>query len=252
MPRSGCNTASWHQKQPPASVATAVSFRDDRSDWGTAHLLGLGPRVSARRRAGPGRAHPGPRRRRPPCRRGAPRSNINHPRKGGDPARFGIRALSGGGGVRRAAGGGRGAVLRWRRGSGWAQYYLIAALAGWGPSSALKALFARPRPTVTTHLDGAGWWSFPSGHTMESTVVLGLGILLVTGWMRNRAAARLARVITAAVLTAIGLSRAYLGVHYPSDVLAGWLAGGAWISGMLAFFSAGRAELHPPSPPGTS
>jgi undecaprenyl-diphosphatase len=144
------------------------------------------------------------------------------------------------------------AAVLWRRGARWALFYLVAALAGWGLSSGLKALFARPRPTVTTHLDGAGWWSFPSGHTMESTVVLGLGILLVTGWMRNRGAARLARVITAVVLMAIGLSRVYLGVHYPSDVLGGWLAGGAWISGMLAFFSAGRAELHPVSPPGTS
>jgi undecaprenyl-diphosphatase len=140
----------------------------------------------------------------------------------------------------------------WPRGARWAGFYLIAALAGWGLSSALKALFARPRPTVTTHLDGAGWWSFPSGHTMESTIVLGLGLLLVTGGMASRPAARRIRLLGAVVLAAIGFSRVYLGVHYPSDVLAGWLAGGAYVAAALAAFSAGRAELHPPSPPGTS
>ena len=144
------------------------------------------------------------------------------------------------------------AAVLWRRSAELSGFYLIAALAGWGASSALKALFARPRPTVTTHLDGAGWWSFPSGHTMESTVVLGLGILLVTGWMRNRVAARLTRVLTVVVLAAIGFSRVYLGVHYPSDVLAGWLAGGAWVTGALAAFSAGREQPRPPSHPGTS
>ena len=139
----------------------------------------------------------------------------------------------------------------WHRGVRWAGFYLIAGLAGWAASSSLKAVFARPRPTVTTHLDGAGWWSFPSGHTMESTIVLGLGILMVTGGMASRTAARRIRLLGAVVLAAIGFSRVYLGVHYPSDVLAGWLAGGAWVAAALAAFSAGRAELHPPSPPGT-
>jgi undecaprenyl-diphosphatase len=144
------------------------------------------------------------------------------------------------------------AALLWRRGSRWSGYYLIAALAGWALSSSLKALFTRPRPRVVPHLDGAGWWSFPSGHAMESTVVLGLGVLLLTETMTSRSAVRWIWGFGIAVLAAIGLSRVYLGVHYPSDVLGGWLAGGAWITGAATFFSAGRAELHPPSPPGTS
>jgi undecaprenyl-diphosphatase len=144
------------------------------------------------------------------------------------------------------------AALLWRRGPRWSEYYLLAALAGWALSSSLKALFARPRPRVVPHLDGAGWWSFPSGHAMESTVVLGLGVLLLTETMTSRAAIRWIRGLGIAVIAAIGLSRVYLGVHYPSDVLGGWLAGGAWVVGAVTFFSAGRAELHPPSPPGTS
>ena len=144
-----------------------------------------------------------------------------------------------------------GAVL-WRRGPRWTGYYLLAAMAGWALSSSLKALFARPRPRIVPHLDGAGWWSFPSGHTMESTVVLGLGILLLTEALPNRTAVRWIQAIGLALLAAIGLSRVYLGVHYPSDVLGGWLAGGAWIAGVFTFFSASRAELHPPSPPGSA
>ncbi len=96
------------------------------------------------------------------------------------------------------------------------------ALAGCGLlNTALKALFARPRPTFADPLAVAAGWSFPSGHSMGTFVAFGmlsyLGLLLL-----RTLRARLALVALALGWTvAMGFSRMYLGVHYLSDVLAG-------------------------------
>ena len=93
----------------------------------------------------------------------------------------------------------------------------------------LKDFLARDRPTVVPHLREVSTPSFPSGHAMLSAIVfLTLGILLA-----QTVHGRMAKwycVLWALVLTRIlvGLSRIYLGVHYPTDVLAGWMAGIAW------------------------
>lgn len=94
-------------------------------------------------------------------------------------------------------------------------------------SSGLKALFDRPRPALTdaTRVFTA---SFPSGHATTSAVVyLTLGALLAGAGAARRL--RVFYLVTAALLTiAIGTTRLYLGVHYPTDVLAGWAIGTAW------------------------
>lgn len=91
-------------------------------------------------------------------------------------------------------------------------------------SDAVKDLVARPRPPGA-EVGAATGASFPSGHTMYSTVTYGLVALYA--WRSHLALA--ARQITVAVLVAtpflVGLSRIALGVHYPSDVVGGWLAG---------------------------
>jgi undecaprenyl-diphosphatase len=92
----------------------------------------------------------------------------------------------------------------------------------------LKASFERPRPNVFPWLDNAGFFSFPSGHAMTSTVVYGTLAYLVARlepgvWMR-----RLTFGLAVALILTIGLSRIYLGVHYPSDVIAGMIGGFAW------------------------
>ncbi len=115
-------------------------------------------------------------------------------------------------------------------------FYLGTTVSGWLFYILLKFLFARPRPTLISHLDSAGWWSFPSGHAMGSTMVLGLGTILLAERFRNRAAARWMRLLATGLIVAIAGSRVYLGVHYPSDVVAGLLAGCAWIAGALAAF----------------
>jgi undecaprenyl-diphosphatase len=95
-------------------------------------------------------------------------------------------------------------------------------------NSVLKAFFARPRPTVVPHLTEAGAPSFPSGHAMLSAIVyLTLGALLAQLTERRWVKAYVLGV--AVMLTfLVGLTRVFLGVHYLTDVLGGWMAGLAW------------------------
>ena len=97
----------------------------------------------------------------------------------------------------------------------------------------LKELFARPRPFFKHPLLIETSYSFPSGHAMESFVLYGMlayfAVLALRTWR-----ARTAVVFGAALLVLlIGLSRMYLGVHYFSDVVAGYAAGGVWLSALI-------------------
>lgn len=113
---------------------------------------------------------------------------------------------------------------------------LGATLSGWIVTALLKAMFNRPRPDVELHLTTVSTTSFPSGHSMMSAVVyLTLGALMAQLMARKRL--KFYCLAVAAFLTLmVGLSRVYLGVHYPSDVLAGWSAGLAWATGCWLVF----------------
>ncbi len=114
------------------------------------------------------------------------------------------------------------------RSLGTALFVLTAVAGGQVLSSLLKLGVERPRPDLVSHLAEVYTLSFPSGHAMLSAVTyLTLGSLLART-VPGRAAK--IYVISVAVLTTllVGLSRVYLGVHWPSDVLAGWCAGFAW------------------------
>jgi len=105
---------------------------------------------------------------------------------------------------------------------------LVAVAGGMLLSTLLKLGFERPRPDLVPHAVEVYTASFPSGHAMLSAVTwLTLGALLMRVEPRRRVKAF---VLAMAVLTTllVGASRIYLGVHWPTDVLAGWCIGAAW------------------------
>lgn len=111
---------------------------------------------------------------------------------------------------------------------GPALYVVLSVGAGTVLSQILKMLYDRPRPDIVDHLVATHTASFPSGHATMSTVVyLTLAALIVR--LVDQTRVRI-YVISVAALVAIlvGLSRIYLGVHWPSDVAAGWALGVAW------------------------
>ena len=112
----------------------------------------------------------------------------------------------------------------------------------------LKALVGRVRPVVADPVAYGGGNSFPSGHTLGATIVYGMLALVVLSATRGR---HRGWVVTVAALIAlvVGLTRLALGVHFLSDVLAGWLLGLAWISVTAYAFRVWRREAGHPTPP---
>jgi undecaprenyl-diphosphatase len=126
---------------------------------------------------------------------------------------------------------------------------LAATLGGLLVSNLLKGFFHRDRPTVVPHLAYVHSPSFPSGHSLLSAVIyLTLGALMAR-LVRGRV--QKAFVIAVAILIPllVGASRVYLGVHYPTDVLAGWSAGLVWAMAcwLAAWYLQQRGILEPPS-----
>ncbi|MCX3059514.1 phosphatase PAP2 family protein [Streptomyces beihaiensis] len=98
---------------------------------------------------------------------------------------------------------------------------LVAALVQQG----LKAAVGRPRPVWPDPVDSAHYAAFPSGHAMTATVVCGLLLWLLRRYGASRAARRAAWTVALVSVLGVGLTRLWLGVHWPSDVVGGWLLG---------------------------
>jgi undecaprenyl-diphosphatase len=106
----------------------------------------------------------------------------------------------------------------------------LASLGGALIMQQLKELFGRPRPDLVPHLVEVGSLSFPSGHALSAaTVYLTLAALLAR-LVEDRPLKIYLVSVAFALVFLVGMSRVYLGVHWPSDVLAGWTAGLAWAS----------------------
>jgi undecaprenyl-diphosphatase len=113
----------------------------------------------------------------------------------------------------------------WRLGAVLAGASLLSSLA----SDGLKLAFARARPDLVPHLDHASSFAFPSGHATSAAVVYLLFAFIVPSQRRGL---WLSIGIVLTILT--GISRIMLGVHWPSDVLGGWLLGAGFASAGLA------------------
>ena len=135
--------------------------------------------------------------------------------------------------------------IKWWRAAVWLLVGMVGASI---LDTALKTAFHRTRPSI---FFGAlpKSYSFPSGHALISFCFYGIVAALVTARLRNRAV-RVATWISAALIVlAIGFSRIYLGVHYPTDVVAGYCAATFWIGALVSadrFWQPMRTR-HPPS-----
>jgi uncharacterized protein (TIGR03382 family) len=133
------------------------------------------------------------------------------------------------------------AWLVWRRRPRMAVFVVVTAAGSMLLNALVKRAVDRARPVLEDPVAHAGGLSFPSGHAQAAMV--GYGTLLLVAWPYLGSAARIAAAALAALMiVAIGFSRVALGVHYVSDVLAGYVLGAAWLALMAAAFDAWRRE----------
>ena len=119
------------------------------------------------------------------------------------------------------------AVLVMQRRRLQAVIFAATVVCGQALAEAIKLIADRPRPDIVAHFDLVYSSSFPSGHsTMAPVVYLTLAVILDAGEPRRDVRA-LIFACAVAVIVAVGVSRVYLGVHWPTDVLAGWALGAA-------------------------
>ncbi len=157
----------------------------------------------------------------------------------GPPVMRGITLLGNGVVLTIVALGGTGYLYLKRRGRA-AATVLFSSVGGSILDLTIKSIADRPRPTIVPHLTEVMTSSFPSGHTLLSTIIyLSAGTMIA----QSRGAPRWAflAIGCAVLLTSlIGMSRIYLGVHYPTDVLAGWALGFGWTILCVLVEAAGR------------
>jgi len=130
------------------------------------------------------------------------------------------------------------ALVLWRRSHRSARFFVVAVLGAAALNGVMKLAFHRPRPELWPRLAQESGASFPSGHSMYSAAFVTTLMLLVwnTRW-------RWPAVVLGTLFTlAVGWSRIDLGVHYPTDVLAGWLSGVAWVLGVYGVYRPGAVR----------
>ena len=115
-----------------------------------------------------------------------------------------------------------------------AEWFVAALGSGWIVDGFLKHLFRRKRPTIVPHLAHAGGASFPSGHTLNAALVYSA---MAISWGPMLSPISLGVAIAFAILIPFteAFSRVWLGVHWPTDVTAGWLLGTGWWLTAFAF-----------------
>ncbi|MFE0173581.1 phosphatase PAP2 family protein [Streptomyces sp. NPDC059002] len=126
------------------------------------------------------------------------------------------------------------------RGAWWLALWLAGTCAvGSVVQQSLKAAVDRPRPVWPDPVDSAHYAAFPSGHAMTAAVVCGLLLWLLRRYAVRPALWRTALVLAVVSVAGVGLTRIWLGVHWPSDVLGGWLLGALTVALAIAAYAYG-------------
>ncbi len=125
-------------------------------------------------------------------------------------------------------------LRHWREATFAALAFLGSSLLNLGA----KQFFQRDRPTLWESISPEDTFSFPSGHAMGS-MTLAAGVILLAWRTRWRWPAI---ALASAFVVLVGYSRVHLGVHYPSDILAGWVAGMAWVVGVYLSLFRGKVQ----------
>lgn len=133
----------------------------------------------------------------------------------------------------------------------WRSFWLwvITIVGGAVLDEILKLAFRRARPTIASEFIHGNSWSFPSGHAMNSLVAYAMLAFLLREHLASTRLRVAVALVAALLIVAIGFSRLYLGVHYLSDVTAGYLAGSAWVVACIAAERYTRKRVHQPARP---
>ncbi|QFK71677.1 phosphatase PAP2 family protein [Pradoshia sp. D12] len=118
-------------------------------------------------------------------------------------------------------------------------FLIITTLSGGYVNHYLKWIFQRERPTLNPLIEVNGF-SFPSGHAMSSFILYGALMIITTRITKNWPIRLAVYAICIFLILTMGYSRIYLGVHYPSDVIAGYIAGCAWLAIIATVFTFGE------------
>ena len=129
-------------------------------------------------------------------------------------------------------------LLLWYKRVWAAQILFLTCLGGLILNQGLKLVFAKPRPQLWTPLIVEHSYSFPSGHALGSSALYGfLAVLLASQYPRYRLGIYSIAVV---IVGSIGLSRLFLGVHYPTDIIAGYAVGLLWLIACVGILQMGR------------
>ncbi|HFU4116693.1 TPA: phosphatase PAP2 family protein [Streptococcus suis] len=121
-------------------------------------------------------------------------------------------------------------------------YFLLASFAAMGvASTALKYVYQRPRPSIEWLIDTIGY-SFPSWHTASTMMIAGAVVIVIQQRMKQGLAKLVLQVVLIVLAMLVAISRIYIGVHYPTDIIGGWLLALTLLQVMYPFYDQKRFE----------
>ncbi|GAA2364243.1 phosphatase PAP2 family protein [Streptomyces cuspidosporus] len=140
--------------------------------------------------------------------------------------------------------------LLWRRETLLAMWVVATAALGTALQQGVKAAVGRERPHWRNPVDSAHYAAFPSGHALTATVAFGLLLWVMARRGARAVWLRVVGLLAVVSVAGVGFTRVYLGVHWPTDVLAGWLLGAALVCAAMAAYpgpAAGEAGADQPA-----